>query len=276
MPDAATAAATAFEALADPVRVRILHALTRRVEANQVTAMGFSELRRAADVDDPGRFNYHLDRLQDRFVAAHDDGYIPTYAGLQAVGTVAAGTVTDTPPDRDGELDHRCPTCDRSLTAAYTHDMVTISCPDHDIVLQTAVPPTAADASLPTLVAFANDDIQRDLHRLARGYCPLCSGTVAVTDVATTAEGPVRITVDCQNCFLTVRTIVTALLVRHPAVISHYHRDGIDVRDRLPSDLPLVGDPDATTLQAESPIDVRVTVGEETIRVPADLGIDPA
>ncbi|ERG89898.1 MAG: hypothetical protein J07HX5_02071, partial [halophilic archaeon J07HX5] len=69
-----------FEAVSDEVRLGILKAFVeerrRRTEidwtdrkiTDDVVILSFSELQDAVGVDDSGRFNYHLDKLVDRFI----------------------------------------------------------------------------------------------------------------------------------------------------------------------------------------------------------------
>lgn len=73
-----------FEAIAHPLRVRILELLAEK-------PMGFSELKRRLGVKSSGKLDFHLKKLEG-LVASNSDGrYTLTkdgYAALQAVETV--------------------------------------------------------------------------------------------------------------------------------------------------------------------------------------------
>ncbi|MEF8813342.1 MAG: helix-turn-helix domain-containing protein [Halovenus sp.] len=66
-----------LSALSDSTRVDILRALW---DPDRET-VPFSELRDAVRVRDSGKFNYHLDKLTDRFVRKTDEGYELTTDG---------------------------------------------------------------------------------------------------------------------------------------------------------------------------------------------------
>ncbi|MEE6211394.1 helix-turn-helix domain-containing protein [Salarchaeum sp. III] len=80
------AASKAFDALSDPTRAAVLGAL-----ADADGPLAYSELRDAAGVEDNGRLNYHLRRLDD-CLADGDDGYALTDRGETLVAALDAAT----------------------------------------------------------------------------------------------------------------------------------------------------------------------------------------
>jgi len=101
----------ALAVLGDETRIAILRALA---EAEQ--PLPFTELRRRADIDDAGRFNYHLSKLREYFVREEDGGYTLRHAGSRVVAAAGvAGNVPDEPlndiensPDEESD---ECPVC---------------------------------------------------------------------------------------------------------------------------------------------------------------------
>lgn len=72
--------------LADETRIRILETLYDVDSAPDESAgLQFSTLRRRVDVADSGRFNYHLDQLQDELVRKDDTQYVLTPTGTRLV-----------------------------------------------------------------------------------------------------------------------------------------------------------------------------------------------
>ena len=71
-------AAGEFELLASPVRLEILLALAER------GPLRYTDLRAATSIDDNGKLNYHLRRLE-AFVSSRDEGYELTPRGRQLV-----------------------------------------------------------------------------------------------------------------------------------------------------------------------------------------------
>jgi len=78
--------------------------------------LAFSALYDAVDVDDSGRFNYHLDKLVGQFVAKTDDGYEFTAAGVRVNGAIEAGSYATTGAMEPIPLESACPTCGGSRT----------------------------------------------------------------------------------------------------------------------------------------------------------------
>jgi DNA-binding transcriptional ArsR family regulator len=94
----------ALGALAHEARVAILRAL-----ADADRPLPFTELRSRAGVADPGRFNYHLNELRDRFVRDAGEGYELNYRGKRLLVVAGDGVRTDDgPPVGDAET---CPVC---------------------------------------------------------------------------------------------------------------------------------------------------------------------
>jgi DNA-binding transcriptional ArsR family regulator len=276
-PDADTAAA-AFDVLSDPSRVAILRELTNRTHARSESSVAFADLRRAVGVDDAGRFNYHLGKLRDRFVVKRDGGYAPTYAGMKAIGSVEAGTYTADPDPREGTIEHPCPECGEPMYATYENHLVTIECGDHDVMLQTAVPPsTASDSTISEIVEFAHRDIRRDLVRAANGTCPVCAGTMAADSFERTDPGRLVVDIDCQNCWMTIKTPVGLVAFSHPAVVSLYYDNGIDVHDVFPVNLDFAESTGNAEFVSEDPVEVEVVVEVEddatTLAIDGDLNV---
>ncbi|MFC6736862.1 DUF7347 domain-containing protein [Halolamina salina] len=100
----------ALAVLGDETRIAILRALAAADEP-----LSFSELRRRADVRDPGRFNYHLSKLREYFVREVDGGYALREAGSRVVAAAGvAGTSAAEPDLVDDSPDSEpstCPVC---------------------------------------------------------------------------------------------------------------------------------------------------------------------
>ncbi|ADB59474.1 putative transcriptional regulator [Haloterrigena turkmenica DSM 5511] len=68
-----------FELLASPIRLEILSAL-----ADRETPLRYTDLRAATSIDDNGKLNYHLRRLE-AVVSNRDEGYELTPRGRRLV-----------------------------------------------------------------------------------------------------------------------------------------------------------------------------------------------
>lgn len=82
--------------LGNDTRLRILLELAAVASHDGLGAgLSFSELRDRVDVADSGRFNYHLDKLQERFVTKEEDQYLARYPGLAIIAALYAGEYDD-------------------------------------------------------------------------------------------------------------------------------------------------------------------------------------
>lgn len=267
------AAADAFDVLSDPSRVAILRELTNRAHAGGESTVEFAELWRAVGFDDPGRFNYHLGKLRDRFVVEREDGYAPTYAGMKAIGSVETGVYTTHPPANEAVVDHNCPRCGDALTARYEDHLLTVECDEHDAFFVTAVPPTVADgADAPEIVDFAISDVQLDLERAVDGTCPVCSGPMAPSEFEHGDAGHLSVAIDCENCWMAIDVPVGLTALRHPAVVSLYHDHGVDIRREFPAALEFARSRDNATVVAEDPtkVELDVEVGDDSLTLHID------
>lgn len=228
-------AAAVFRGLGDPTRVAVLVALAEHERAGG-EPVSFSELRRLADVEDSGRFNYHLKELVPRFIGQTEDGYRLRYAGRQAYALVAGGAGTDEAIERIERTDIACLFCDNRYEARYENDLFQLCCPDHGQIVGLPLPPTVvADADIETLVDIADTAARSEFEFVRAGVCGECWGPVevaidrpdppeAVDDIDMLA---VRYT--CTVCAHGVSLPLRYVVGDHPAVVS-FHRDhGIDL-----------------------------------------------
>lgn len=100
----------ALTVLGDETRIAIVRALAAAEDP-----VPFSELRRRAGVDDPGRFNYHLSKLREYFVREADGGYTLREAGsrvVAAAGVAERGEQSAGSTGIEGENgSETCPVC---------------------------------------------------------------------------------------------------------------------------------------------------------------------
>lgn len=286
-------AADVFRGLGDPVRIAIIAALVGASRA-QETPLSFAELRRAVDVADSGRFNYHLKQLRPRFVQSTDDGYVPRYAAMLAYELVQGRTALDESVEREGTTEQPCPLCERTLTVRYEADRLSLHCDSYDEQLMTIpLPPSVArERSLEDLLDIANGVAWQQTRFGRKGYCHACWGTRDVTFSGTDdaavpedldpADLPDTIDVDlsCRRCHHQIEMPLRLMVSDHPAVAGFHYDRGVDVNRLttielfdalLVEDIGLTddggawitfGDDDTTLdLEVDATFDVRVVSG---------------
>lgn len=273
----ADAAADAFGVLSDPARVAILRELASQFYEHDGDPVGFADLRRAVGVDDPGRFNYHLDQLRGRFVAKRDEGYAPTVAGLKAIESAEAGVYTDDPGPVSDTVDYDCPECGVPMTATYEHHWVRVTCDDHGLYFKTLVPAAlSATEDVDAVLRYAIGEMWRRIDRATDGVCPVCRAPALA--VAFRDAGQMVADLNCESCFYEETIHVALFALTHPAAQSLYHGHGVDLRHALPRECLGDGQSDARLVDDERSV-VEVTVGtggeKVTVRVDDDLTVEP-
>ncbi|MEZ3115527.1 hypothetical protein RYH80_06300 [Halobaculum sp. MBLA0147] len=286
--------ADVFAPVAEETRVEILRAFAdeqRRIgeafaDADQASAedlipgFTFTELFERVDVEDSGRFNYHLDKLTGQYVTKLDEEtYAPTWAGVEVAGAVLAGGYGDHEIERT-EIDRSCPSCGSGLAVQYDDGYLIVSCTESDDpVLLAGVPAGVFEGrSLADAVDVAAAHQRRLQEAVTDGYCPLCYGDVTASLAPSTTEGVVsdaayQFRGVCDRCGNVFLGGLASLLFRHPAVVGFYHDHGEDPRDAYTDAFDPVGEGDEiTTVVSESPpqVVVEFELDDETLAVTVD------
>jgi DNA-binding transcriptional ArsR family regulator len=262
-----------FSVLGDETRLRILLELANRSDIEDATkTVSFSEIRRAVGVEDAGRFNYHLDKLQDTFVVKEpgedggDGGYRPTVAGLEVASSIHAGRYGGDGVEGAAETDHECPTCGRAISVRYEDDLVVMECPEEHVWFSFPVPPGASvGRSIEELLDVALRRAMGNIELARNGVCPRCWGTTTAT--LSPAEGTYaelggewrRVDVECERCWLAYHVPAPFAVSHSPPVIAFYQRHDLAPRTAVMSDRTVL-ESSETTLRSEDPLRLEIVV----------------
>lgn len=226
----------AYDRLASEVRLRIITALGDASGEDGYATLPFSDLQRAAGVDDSGRFTYHLKQLVDEFIEDTEGGYCLTLAGIRTYQAVVAGGVGEGVEVDPFEVGATCETCGESEHMWYADGRTHRGCLDCDTVtFREPLPPDTFDHDDPdSLVDTARRQHHRDLQSFHDGVCPYCLGDVAwklttTEDVVVAAADRILAHVWCHDCAWFSYGGVGDHLYHHPAVSSFLYRHGVDV-----------------------------------------------
>lgn len=252
----------AFAALSDPARIEVLRALW---EAEDRTAT-FSELRAAVEMDDSGRFNYHLSKLCDQFISRTDDGYRLRLAGTRVVGALLSGAYTQTGSMESVAMDQLCPLCGIPLTFQYTDERVVIDCDECNRgTIEIPVPPGVfAGYDHERLPDVAEQYARNLIQQVRTGFCVTCEGRiqprVSVKTSPSDAEDAYRIPIvhyECERCGETTNAALGTAFLGHPDVVAFYHDHAIDVRE-TPLWRFIAVDEDSVRILQEDPLRANV------------------
>lgn len=272
MPDVqlAESAAESFSLLSDPTRVKILLALSEtRQDSWSQCGMSYSDLRATVDIEDGGRFNYHLDQLRDEFVASEDGHYWLSAAGSRIVDEVYAKTPTGTHDHREGKLTYSCTETGEPLTATIEHGVFAVECPHHGTVFDMPLPFSVADMeirSLDELYVYAFQQARQYCESVLMNVCPHCGGefdepTIEPSD--DTSLAGVSAGHCCQRCAVAFHLPIESMVLFQPPVVAFLSGHGIDVNS--PSLYSRYGDWEITADVGQNQLIVTLACGHEQL-----------
>lgn len=266
-------AASAFGSLADENRIVILLALW------ESGPLSFAKLQAASGFKDSGHFNYHLDKLLDRFVEKDDGKYRLRTPGASAIDVVFDERFGESPPSITVDVDANCPECAAQLYASYDDGRVVIGCPDCEVLVNIGYfPPRGRLERDPNeLFAAYGKQIWRDFTLASEGICPHCSGRMETTvDIDPDWHLHYPAMSRCQNCKVPIGTTIGVRLLTDPAVVSFLYDHGEVVEQRPFWEFEFCIDDSDVWLDSEEPLRVVVpiTYGDETLRVTVDEHVD--
>jgi len=215
----------AFALLGHEIRLDILRAFFDSytpIDPDSLSAvrdqrtLSYAELMAATDMEDSGKFNYHLDKLRDVYIEEIEEGYVPTAGASALYEAVMANRPTESVPT-NFDIEESCPNCASGLQAKYEQEFLTVECCACDLFW-------GATYRFPKngLAVRDGEDVYKALYDrmmyhvgLARtGQCPSCAALTTVTVPRDRLDGEATPTVElnCKTCswFVTV-DIVSAL-----------------------------------------------------------------
>ncbi|SFC75861.1 hypothetical protein SAMN05444422_1225 [Halobiforma haloterrestris] len=285
----------AFAVLGNEIRLDIIRVLWHADAAHEyddvsdtAETIPFSELRRLIDVEDNGKFNYHLSQLTPHFVRHTDDGYRLSGAGKQIARTVIAVSGEDQ-VDFSAPLERDCPLCNAPMTVAYEDQWIRISCSECEGVFGDKAPEESVFFSSYPAAGLADrtpDEALRtgfyrcmlDIAYMMRDVCRECAGSISTSvsvceDHRTPAREPcprcgTRFPAwtdqRCDTCGFAKRLPVEPFVLTLSPVVGFLASEGIDI---LTPDFTEIIEPlqdRVETTVTEDPVRVSVTIEGET------------
>ncbi|WP_434523218.1 DUF7351 domain-containing protein [Halorubrum sp. AS12] len=215
----------AFALLGHEIRLDILRAFFERYapvdpgsrsDVREERTLSYAELMAATDMEDSGKFNYHLEKLRGIYVEEIEEGYVPTAGAIALYEAVIANRPTESVPT-NFDIDESCPNCESRLQGKYEQEFLTVECSACDLFWGATYrfPKNGLSVREGENVYEALYDRMMYHVGLARtGQCPSCAGITSLTvprerldeDSTPTAE------MTCETCswFVTV-DILSAL-----------------------------------------------------------------
>lgn len=271
----------AFALVGNEIRAEIVRTLGRHeFEQNTESVPSFSDLREKSNTDIvSSQFNYHLQKLVDRYVEKTGDGYRLRPEGKNLYRTIRAGTFTRRDSLAPIELRQSCYYCDSELELAYDDGMFTIQCHGcetlYDLIL---APPSAlrTDDRVQSRVVRYNYHLRQ---AFARGVCPTCMNalTTEFVDPADTGftdvvERELYVYRACAYCGNHSYLSLGSVFLHHPAVIGFCYDRGLDVMETPRWELAFAATDRSVTVRSTDPMELSLTItaGDESLELIID------
>lgn len=187
--------ALAFSVLDSEVRLAILDSLYERTVASGPLAGNatYSTIKADVDVEDSGRFSYHLDKLTDQFVTKTESGYRLAEPGREVVRLRRTGVLTEDPTVEAEPVDSTCYYCGSSIQAFYRRGYLVTWCPEcpglieHELVADGTLaslsypPAGVTGVDIETAFERSHRRAAQAFRAMADGFCPNCGHDVTAT-----------------------------------------------------------------------------------------------
>lgn len=229
-----------FALLGHEIRLDILRAFFEkyepvdpesRSEVRDRRTLSYAELMAAIEMEDSGKFNYHLEKLRGAYVEKVEAGYMPTASAIALYETVVANRPTES-MSADFEIEEVCPNCGSGLRGRYEQEFLTVDCPACDLFwgVTYRFPKNG-------LAIRKEEDVYEALYDrmmyhvgLARtGQCPSCAGVTSATMPRERLDNESTPTVElsCGTCSWFVTVDIVSALQFEPRVTSALLEIGI-------------------------------------------------
>jgi hypothetical protein len=131
----------AFSLLGHEIRLDILRAFFDMYEpvdpeslpeVRDQRTLSYAELMTAVEMEDSGKFNYHLEQLRGVYIEEVEEGYVPTASAIALYEAMVANRPTET-ISTDFSIDERCPNCESELRGEYQQEFLSVDCTTCDL-----------------------------------------------------------------------------------------------------------------------------------------------
>lgn len=234
----------AFSVLGDETRLQILLELAGVARECGVGAgLAFSELRSRVGVEDSGRFNYHLSKLEDGFIEKSDGEYAAQFPALAVVSAVYAGTYSefDRSEAHTTESGRDCQLCGRPTRIHYEGNALWLECDEHGKMdVYPAVPSGAyRDRSLEELAKVVYTRVLMSVFLARRGICLQCWGPTSVEypierqPVDDRLDEFIWAEIQCERCWNQLTPPLRTIVATHPLVLGSHAEHGYDMLEAV-------------------------------------------
>jgi len=267
----------AFALLGHDIRLDILVALLDNWMAAYTEPIPYAELMDAVEVEDSGKFNYHLGKLRGAYVQQVEDGYVPTAAATALYRAVVAHQPSHEADRTQFNIDSECPDCGAALVGTHERGFLSVDCTSCEDWIGFSYPFPKngfANRSDDEIVRAAHSRCKHHLAAARSGQCPFCAATTTIElqeDAITEGDDP-AVEMTCNSCSFHVGSRILFPLLLDTRVTSVLSNAAIDVeqyewglpepttcitsRDPLRIQIRVHGDKDTATVVIDKHLNV--------------------
>ncbi|WP_434523177.1 winged helix-turn-helix domain-containing protein [Halorubrum sp. AS12] len=250
----------AFALLGHDIRLDILVALLDNWVAAYTEPIPYAELMDAVEVEDSGKFNYHLGKLRGAYVQQVEDGYVPTAAATALYRAVVAHQPGREANRTQFDVDSECPSCDAELVGTHERGFLSVDCTSCEDWIGFSYPFPKngfANRSDDEIVRAAHSRCKHHLAAARSGQCPFCTATTTIElqkDAIAEGDDP-AVEITCNSCSFHVGSRILFPLLLETRVTTVLSNAAIDV-EQYEWELP---DP-TTCITSRDPLRIQIRV----------------
>lgn len=267
----------AFVLLGHDLRLEILLALLDRWRAAHTEPQRYSGLMRAVDMQDSGKFNYHLGKLRDVYLRKVENGYVPTASATALYRAVLANRPMETAAQSEINPDVTCPECDETLVGTYDRGFLSLHC----TVCENNIGGFTYPFPKNGLDNRTDERTLRAVYRRARsqiglarsGQCPDCAGKTTITiQRENINQEDYTIEINCNTCTWVVETGFLLPLLSDARVTAALMDTGVPVETVYYWELP---EPTTTVVSTDPlELELRTEFDDQTVIIVINDDLD--
>jgi hypothetical protein len=269
-----TVSEEAFALLGHEIRLDILRAFFQMYEpmdpesfpeVRDQRSLSYGELMAKVEMEDSGKFNYHLDQLRGVYIEQVDGEYVPTASAIALYEAMVANRPTET-VSTDFSIDESCPNCESKLRGEYQQEFLSVDCPACDLFwgITYRFPKSGlAVREGENVFEVLYDRMMYHVGLARTGQCPSCAGVTNVVVPRERLDDNLIPTVElsCETCSWFVTVDILSALQFDPQVRNALFEIGLPLNMSSSMRAKEQELPDVTgRIDSENPLHASITI----------------
>jgi hypothetical protein len=281
-----TVSEEAFALLGHEIRLNILHAFFQMYEpvdpeslpdVRDQRSLSYGDLMAEVEMEDSGKFNYHLEKLRGVYIEKVDGGYVPTASAIALYESMVANRPTETVPD-DFSVDEKCPNCESRLRGEYEQEFLSVNCPNCDLFWGATYRFPKNGLTVregENVFAVLYDRMMYHVGLARTGQCPSCAGntSVVVPRERLDRDSTPTVELSCGTCSWFVTIDILSALQFEPQVTNAMFEIGLPLSESSSMQTTEQALPDISgRIDSENPLRATIAIhsGDDVAKIVVD------